>query len=164
MGLKKLWKKVRKATGLPALTLGTAAKLGAAVATGGLGAGALAVGAGALKSKLKSAAVGGVKQVLRTKAERVLHRKTATAVPVLSRPKVVDIKASTMPGGAPLSVRTPRPRKVSVKPAKAARRGTRTASGGGRKPPKGGKDLKALSASWKAAGKPGKWLDWVKSH
>lgn len=32
-----------------------------------------------------------------------------------------------------------------------------------RKPPKGGLDLKALSASWKAAGKPGTWIGWVKS-
>lgn len=38
------------------------------------------------------------------------------------------------------------------------------ASGSRRKPPKGGKDLKALSASWKAAGKPGRWIDWVKTH
>lgn len=36
--------------------------------------------------------------------------------------------------------------------------------GGGRRAPTGGLDLKAASVSWRAAGKPGKWLDWVKSH
>lgn len=37
-------------------------------------------------------------------------------------------------------------------------------SGGGRRAPTGGKDLKGLSVSWRAAGKPGRWIDWVKSH
>lgn len=29
--------------------------------------------------------------------------------------------------------------------------------------PKGGLDLKKLSRSWRAAGKPGRWIDWVKA-
>lgn len=33
-----------------------------------------------------------------------------------------------------------------------------------RKPPTGGLDLKALSASWKAAGKPGSWQEWIATH
>lgn len=33
-----------------------------------------------------------------------------------------------------------------------------------RRPPPGGKDFKALSASWRQAGKPGTWLEWVKTH
>lgn len=33
-----------------------------------------------------------------------------------------------------------------------------------RSPPKGGIDLKALSAAWKAQGKPGKWIDFVKAN
>ena len=70
MGFKKLFKKTRKALGIPAITLGNVAKVGAAVATGGVGAGALALGGAALKSKLKNAAVGGIKQVLRSKAQR----------------------------------------------------------------------------------------------
>lgn len=37
-------------------------------------------------------------------------------------------------------------------------------SGGGRKPPSGGLDFKALSASWKAAGKPGTWQGWIAAH
>lgn len=33
-----------------------------------------------------------------------------------------------------------------------------------RKPPSGGLDLKALSASWKAAGKPGTWQGWIAAN
>ena len=36
-------------------------------------------------------------------------------------------------------------------------------SSGTRKPPKGGLDLKTMAKQWAAAGKPGKWIDWVKS-
>jgi len=166
MGLKKLFKKTRKALGLPALTLGTAAKLGAAVATGGIGAGALALGTAAVKSKLKSAAVGGIKQVLRTKAQKSQAQKIAQLAP----PKVVDIRAQTMPGGAPLKgVRvissTGRRRKVAAAAAKPkAPKAARRASGKARKPPTGGLDLKGLSASWKAAGKPGTWQSWIKAN
>ena len=162
MGFKKAFKKLRKGLGLPALTLGTAAKLGAAVATGGVGAGALALGGAALKSKLKSAAIGGIKQVVRAKAQKALLNrikvKAPTVVPISAG--TAKPPAVTMPGGSPLSTRSTvrrRPKVAAAKPRKAA-------SGSKRKPPKGGKDLKALSASWKAAGKPGKWIDWVKTH
>jgi hypothetical protein len=161
MGLKKLFKKARKALHIPAITLGNVAKVGAAVATGGVGAGALALGAGALKSKLKSAAIGGIKQVVRTKAQKAAIKRMGTLAP----PKVVDIRASTMPGGAPLrGVAVKRTRKVAAAKPKAPKRPAKARSGAKRSPPKGGKDLKALAASWKAAGKPGKWLDWVKTH
>jgi hypothetical protein len=33
-----------------------------------------------------------------------------------------------------------------------------------RKPPSGGLDLKALSASWNAAGKPGTWQGWIAAN
>jgi len=57
-------------------------------------------------------------------------------------------------------LRTPRrapkrAKKRSTKPAKA-----RSA----RKPPTGGLDLRALSASWKAAGKPGTWQGWIQAN
>lgn len=164
--LKKGFKKARKALGIPAVTLGNVAKAGAVVGTGGIGglAGAVAL------SKLKSAAIGGVKQAIKAKAQRaVLQRLKKTApVPVLSRPTIVPIRAETMPGGAPLrgvpTGLTKRRRKAPSSPAKAAKAPKPARAKGTRKPPKGGKDLKALSASWKAAGKPGKWIDWVKSH
>ena len=166
MGFKKAFKKFRKALHIPAVTLGNVAKVGAVAATGGIGGLAGAVAA----SKLKSAAIGGIKQALKAKAQRVVvaRLKRTAPVPVLAQPKVVDIKASTMPGGAPLrgvSTGPKRRRKAAAIAApKRAPKAPRKASGSGRKPPKGGKDLKALSASWNAAGKPGKWIDWVKSH
>lgn len=163
MGFKRAFKKLRKGLGLPALTLGTAAKLGAAVATGGVGAGALALGGAALKSKLKSAAVGGIKQVIRAKAQKALVNRIKVKAPTIVPISAGTAKppAVTMPGGAPLSTRATvrrRPKLAAAAPK------ARKAAGGKRKPPKGGKDLKALSASWKAAGKPGKWIDWVKTH
>lgn len=33
-----------------------------------------------------------------------------------------------------------------------------------RLPPKGGLDLKAMAAQWRAAGKPGTWAGWIKSN
>lgn len=33
-----------------------------------------------------------------------------------------------------------------------------------RVPPKGGLDLKAMSAAWHKAGKPGDWRSWCKCH
>lgn len=93
-------------------------------------------------------------------------------------PRIVGISsvvATTKPGGAKLSgVAMPavsgstRRRTAAVTRKKAAARpkaakAPRRASGG-RKPPKGGLDLKGLSASWKAAGKPGTWQGWIASH
>ena len=173
MGFKKLFKKVRKGLGIPAITLGNVAKVGAAVATGGVG-GALALGAGSvLKSKLKNAAIGGIKQVIRSKAQKALVNrikvKAPSIVPISAA--TATPRATTMPGGAPLkgvTVSAPRRRKaaasLTVKPKKTRVPKAKKAAGSGRKPPKGGKDLKALSASWKAAGKPGRWIDWVKTH
>lgn len=97
------------------------------------------------------------------KSESAILAKAAT----LGTPPLVNIKApaQTMPGGAPLrgvarlpGAARPKARKVAAsKPKKAAPK----RSGSGRKPPKGGLDLKALSASWKAAGKPGTWQGWI---
>lgn len=166
MGLKRALKGLRKSLHLPAVTLGNvgkaAAVAGLTAATGGAGAGP-ALSALAL-SRLKSAAVGGAKQLIKTKAAKALASRVVRAHPKLA--KTVNAAATTMPGGAPLA-KAPSPFKrrrraaaAAPKPAKAARK----PSGGGRKPPKGGKDLKALAASWRAAGKPGKWIEWVKSH
>lgn len=40
----------------------------------------------------------------------------------------------------------------------------RSSSSGKRRPPTGGLDLKALSASWRAAGKPGTWQGWIAAN
>lgn len=158
--LKKAVKGVRKGLHLPAITLGNVAKVAGAAAVGGPLAGAAAV----LKSRLKSAAVGGIKQVVRSKAEKALVSKIAKLAPTLA---AASSKAVARPGGAPISGAaagaaaklrraTHSRRKRRAKPLGAPRKP--------RKAPTGGLDLKALSVSWKAAGKPGKWLDWVKSH
>ena len=99
--LSKGIKKARKALHLPAITIGNAAKLGAAISTGGLGAVALGAGAAALRSKLKSAGVGGIKQIVRSKAEKALNDRIATLVPQRAAPNTAA-PADTMPGGAPL--------------------------------------------------------------
>jgi len=78
----------------------------------------------------------------------------------------------SLPGkGARASKRKPAQR-APVRPAKArtarkaaapkAPKARKVASG--RKPPTGGLDLKALSASWKAAGKPGTWQGWIQAN
>jgi hypothetical protein len=48
--------------------------------------------------------------------------------------------------------------------AKRARRPKARRSGVKRRPPTGGLNLKALSASWRAAGKPGTWQGWIQAN
>lgn len=45
-----------------------------------------------------------------------------------------------------------------------SRRKAKRAPGKGRTPPKGGLDLKRMAAQWRAAGKPGTWIGWIKSN
>ena len=164
--LKKVVKKVRKGLGLPALTVGNTLKAvgGIAVPGGALGA----VAGSVLRSKLKSAAIGGGKHVIRSKAARALVDRVVRLAP----PTASASAAQTMPGGAPLSsaaerrnaktARAVRSRRPKAAPRGKASKPRRRSSG--RKPPTGGLNLKALSASWKAAGKPGRWIDWVKAN
>jgi hypothetical protein len=159
--LSKGIKKARKALHLPAITIGNAAKLGAAISTGGLGAVALGAGAAALRSKLKSAGVGGIKQIVRSKAEKALNDRIATLVPQRAAPNTAA-PADTMPGGAPLRSAVAKLRRATH--SRRARASSSPARASKRRAPTGGLDLKALSASWKAAGKPGSWMDWIRSH
>lgn len=169
MGLFKKLKKavhgVRKALHLPAITIGNVAKVAGAAAVGGPLAGAAAV----LKSRLKSAAVGGVKQVVKSKAEKAIVSRIAKLAPALHPvAATISSKATARPGGAPLgaaagaaaklkrATHSRRRRKAKAKPIKAA--------GAKRRAPTGGLDLKGLSASWRAAGKPGTWQGWIAAH
>lgn len=164
MGLFKSIKKgvsrLRKNLHLPALTLGNAVKAAGAIAVPG---GALGAVAGSvLRSKLKSAGIAGGKQILRTKAAKALVSRVAKLAP----PAGASSQATTMPGGAPLSPTRALARKsptTSHRRRKGRGKATK-AAGTKRRAPTGGLDLKALSASWRAAGKPGRWIDWVKSH
>jgi len=106
-----------------------------------------------------------------SKSEAAAQAKVEAVQP----PKIVPISAVTaqsMPGGAKLrgvantsGSTARRTRGAVVKTTKrAAAKPKKGASGSKRKAPTGGLDLKALSASWKKAGKPGKWIDWVKKN
>lgn len=66
-----------------------------------------------------------------------------------------------MPGLKVKKKAAPKKKKAAPKKAKAA---PKKAAAKKRAPPKGGLDLKALSASWKAAGKPGTWQGWIKAN
>lgn len=46
----------------------------------------------------------------------------------------------------------------------ADKRAAKKRAGGTRRAPKGGLDLKAMAAAWRAAGKPGTWRDWIKTN
>jgi|SRR5215211_264853 len=153
MGLKKIIKKARKKLHLPAITLGNVAKVGAGFATGGVGG----IGAAAIGSKLRSHAIGGIKQMVRSKADKALHDRLATLIPNRQAPNTAA-PADARPGGAAL--------RAIVRKAtrRAVRTSSRPAAATKRRAPTGGLDLKGLSASWKAAGKPGTWMDWIRSH
>lgn len=92
-----------------------------------------------------------------------------------------NVKAARLGKIQPLSVRAsvekmaalgPRKRLKSFPVASSGRaKGSRmpqkrrTATGTGRRvPPRGGLDLKAMAAQWRAAGKPGTWLGWIKAN
>lgn len=80
----------------------------------------------------------------------IIAKHQITAPGKIRAPKVTV----AMPGGAPIAGGKRQKRVKKVKKVK----------GSNRTPPKGGLDLRTLSASWRAAGKPGTWRDWIKSH
>lgn len=160
MGFKAAFKKLRKKVGLPAITLGTTGRVVAAAVTRGKSEKVVQQlkGVGAALKAVKGAPLPRI-----TKAEAAHVIKTFKA----RAPRVVPIssvQATTAPGGAPLAKKAPRRRAAAKAKAPRAAKAPRRASGGGRKPPKGGLDLKALAASWRAAGKPGSWRDWIKKN
>lgn len=55
-------------------------------------------------------------------------------------------------------------RGAAMSPTTTTRRKKTTTTGGKRKPPPGGLDLAAMAKEWRAAGKPGSWLSWIKSN
>jgi len=96
-----------------------------------------------------------------------------------------NLKAARLGKIEPLSVRAPIARVVGPMPAKTLKtlptfgsprrrisvKGSRmpqkrrTATGTSKRvPPKGGLDLRAMAAQWRAAGKPGSWRDWIRSN
>ena len=160
--LGKLGKKALKTVARPALSIATA------------GLSEKAIGIGKSIGHLVKSARGD--QASRTLTK--MPQPQLAALITKSRIGTPGIAAQTMPGGAPLPGSRPRRRKsgrraaralpagfaASVRQAKKLRAASKTAikaksNGGGKL-----KDLKALSASWKGVGKPGRWMQWVKSH
>lgn len=145
--LSKLIKKVKK----PLLG---AARGALSIATGGLSEKAVALGSGIAKAvKVKKA----VKGLLKAPKLQLAESKYSIPAPTSG----VGVQATAMPGGASLRKKAPKRRKATKakKPKAAAKK-----SGTKRKAPTGGLNLKALSASWKAAGKPGTWQQWIKAN
>lgn len=84
------------------------------------------------------------------------------AMPKLTVRQTSGDPPAAPPGMAPRRSPAP-PRRAAVKLPKAKKAKAPKAKGT-RKPPSGGLDLKALAAQWRAAGKPGKWIDFVKAN
>lgn len=141
-----LFSRIVKAVKKPLLG---AAKVGLSAVTGGLSDKAIALG-GAIKKagKVRKAA----KALSKLPKLQVAQIKYDVPAPNVAQ----GVEALNMPGGMPLRAKAPKRRKA--KATKAAPKKT----GAKRTPPKGGLNLAALGASWRAAGKPGTWKDWVK--
>jgi len=120
------------------------------VATGGL--------SGKAESVLKSFGVG--KRGRPLKSEQGEMVKVA-AMPTPGFPQ----RAPAAPIGLVERVQVRRPiSRVIEQPSKRPATARSSAGKGNRMPPKGGLDLKAIAAKWRKAGKPGRWIDFVKAN
>lgn len=146
--LSKVIKKVKK----PLLG---AARVALSGATGGLSEKVITVGKAIGKAKKVSKATKALDAMPRL---QLAENKYYVPAPT----EGVGVQATAMPGGASLRKKAPKRRKTTAKAKKP--KATKKASGSKRKPPSGGLNLKALSASWKAAGKPGTWQQWIKAN
>jgi len=124
------------------------------VATGGL--------SGKAESVLKTLGVSKRGRVLKSEQADILR---TAAMPTAGYPQ----RAPAAPAGLVQVTPPPKPKRrvaVTRRKAKAPRSPAKAKTGarqGGRRPPTGGLDLKAISARWRAAGKPGRWIDFVKA-
>lgn len=147
--LSKLLKKAKK----PLLGIVRGA---ASAATGGLSEKAIGLGSAVIKARKVGKAV---KALAKSPKLKLAEVKYSIPAPT----EGVGVQATTMPGGASLRAKAPKRRKTRAKATKR-RTTSATKSKSKRQPPKGGLNLKALSASWKAAGKPGTWQQWIKAN
>lgn len=129
-------------------------RAGASIATGGLSEKGIQLAQGIKKFvQVKKA-----NKILDSSPQMQLAQTKYTVPP--NTP--VGVTATTMPGGAKL-VKTQK-RAASTRKKAKPKSAPKAKKKGGRKPPSGGLDLKALAASWRAAGKPGTWQDWIKQN
>lgn len=148
--LKKLAKGVKKLT--KSKVISAAVRAGTGIATGGASEAAL--------RGLKVAKQLGQSLKSPNKSKQV--EMAMAKLDAMPRPQVrtATAKPSAMPGGATIRAGSSTRRKVA-----ATRKKVRQAKAkSGRKAPSGGLDLKKLAAAWRAQGKPGKWIDFVKAN
>lgn len=145
--------------------LGGVAKAGLSVATRGVSDKVLK----ALKGMGKKRSTVQAMPTLWTEQNTALVNKLGQATPRVKRTEVMaDVRAGdAMPGN--YKRKTSYKRKPSSSaPARtdsAPARRARSAGGGARRgPPPGGLDLAAMASAWRAAGKPGTWIGWIKSN
>lgn len=138
--LKKAAGKVLKA-GLGQLTGGISDKAFSAIKQAGL-----------QKEAQKQAAA--QMETLKTQVQMV--KLAPTMAPISTSAAMVPIRKAV--GTRTRKKKAPKKRKTS----RVARVPTRAPSK--RRAPRGGLQLRAMAAEWRAAGKPGTWLGWIKSN
>lgn len=147
--------------------VGSVAKAGLGVVTGGISTQILDVAGGILKKKKQAVNQQNLYDAAGlTDNYRPPARRTESVMP-----GGAIIPAYRGVSGTPADVEVaPRPRKrrprqrlaAARAPRKAARRAGTTRAR--RAPPRGGLDLKAMSSAWRAQGKPSSWQDWIASN
>jgi len=154
MGLKKLFRK--------------AVKLGGKIAKPILAAtpaGQIALRAQqtlkSLGGNIKAARMGKIQPLsVRSSVEKIVA--TGPKKQIRSIPRVISLEAN-FPGSTTGRKRYGVVRRSSKRSKMPQKR--KTAPGTSKRvPPKGGLDLKAMAAQWRAAGKPGTWLGWIKAN
>ena len=123
---------------------GKVIKTGLSVATGG-------------KSDAVLKVVKGVTGIGKPKAKPAPTLADAVSVLKYEAPAKARVVTGAMPGLTP-ALRTVAPKAKKAKKPKAPK------APSSRKAPSGGLDLKKISAMWSAAGKPGRWPDFVKAN
>jgi len=147
--------------------IGKVAKAGLGVVTGGVSDKILAAAKGLSQAK---------KAVTKTNQATAKVAKIAgkqiDPVPVLKQARVGGRRYGTSRPAKRVTYSTQSTSRSSVKkkvtkkkvPAVKATKAPKAKSTTKRAPPKGGLDLKRMSAAWNAAGKPGTWQGWIKSN
>lgn len=143
--------------------LGGVAKAGLSVATRGVSDKVLA----ALKSRGAKRSTVAMKPAEMTEQQVALANKMGQAVPKV---RVTEVIQEARAGGALAGNyksksaykrkrrSTGASRMAAMTPPRTKRKGTT------RRPPPGGLDLRAMAGEWRAAGKPGRWIDWIKAN
>lgn len=151
---KKLGKAVKKLA--KSKVISTAVRAGTGIATGGASEAAL--------RGLKVAKQLG--QSLRSPNKSKQVEVAIAKLDALPKPTVKNASATPQfrPGGQRINASSSAPRrKVAAMPKAKKAKAPKAKKKSTRKAPSGGLDLKALAAQWRAAGKPGKWIDFVKA-